>query len=366
MSSADQIRRDFELDDNRVPIAGDVRVRLYFSQMHKALAALRGAVEGGTTITNAERRTVLHFVERLQHTFEILALRHFFPGPSPALRIDRTDSGFAHFSTLLELAADLKSRDERLSEIPLFEELKRSMLDQIVEHGVHPRGLQEQMMHRLYLEALGEEKLFRAFVPGKLEKVGEGLASWFWSFATYDRALNRPFIYLIYFSYDEGQGPLEPDSEAFAQIQAVAEGSAAGRINLLGFSNRLDERVRAMSPRIVKRLVLGPYWASHFTGADGEIGELLEAQQERLPFAMCWEVETLISERETRVGGGWLSKGQLRQVFWIPKDIDLTARGVSQRERYVLLPHWLAQQVEEAGLLADHNRIVIPDGGIAS
>lgn len=366
MSSADQIRRDFELDDNRVTIAGDLRVRLYFSEMRAALGALRGAVESGTTITNAERRAVTQFVERLQQTFNILALRHFFSGSGPELRIDGTDSGFTHFTTLLELAADLKARDERLAEIPPFEQLKQRMLDQIVDHSLHPRGLQEQMMQRLYLEALAEEKLFKAFVPGKLEKVGEGSASWFWSFATYDRAQNRPFVYLIYFSYDEEAGSLETDSEAFAQIQAVAEGSAAGRINLLGFSNRLDERVAAMSPRIVKRLVLGPYWAPHFTSADGELGELLESLHERLPFAMCWEVETLISERETRVGGGWLSKGQLRQVFWIPKDIDLSARGVSQHERYVLLPHWLAQQVEAAGLLADHTRIVIPEKEVAS
>jgi hypothetical protein len=363
VTSADQIRRDFELGDNRVTIAGDVRVRLYFSQMRTALAALRGAVEGGTSITNAERRAVTALVERLQHTFEILALRHFFSGSGPELRIDRTDSGFTHFSTLLELAVDLQARDDRLAEMPPFEQLKRSMLDQIVDHGVHPRGLQEQMMQRLYLEALAEEKLFQAFVPGKLEKVGDGPASWFWSFAAYDRALNRPFVYLIYFSYDEEEGPLEADSEAFAQIQAVAENSAAGRINLLGFSNRLDERVSAMSPRIVKRLVLGPYRAPHFTSADDEFGELLESLEERLPFAMCWEVETLISGRETRVGGGWLSKGQLRQVFWIPNDIDLTARGVSQHESYVLLPQWLAQQVEAAGLLADHSRIVIPEDG---
>jgi hypothetical protein len=366
VNPADQIRRDFELGDNRVTIAGDVRVRLYFSQVRRALGALRGAVEGGTAITNAERQAVTHFAERLQQTYEILALRHFFSGTGPELRIDRTDSGLAHFSMLLELAADLQTKADRLAGLPPFEQLKRRMLDQIVDHGLHPRGLQEQMMLRLYLEALSEGKLFKAFVPGKLEKVGEGLASWFWSFATYDRALNRPFIYLIYFSYDDEEAPLEADSRAFAEIQAVAESSAAGRINLLAFSNRLDERVGALSPRIVKRLVLGPYWASPFTGADGELGELFESLEERLPFAMCWELETLISERETRVGAGWLSKGQLRQVFWIPKEIDLTARGVSQFERFVLLPHWLAQQVEAAGLLPDHNRIAILEEGVAS
>ena len=104
MNEVESIQRDFEHGDNRVTIAGDTRVRLYFSQIGKALSALRGLVEGGTTITNAERRAVAHFVERLHRTFEILSLRHFFTGSGPALRIDSTDSGFAHFSTLLELA----------------------------------------------------------------------------------------------------------------------------------------------------------------------------------------------------------------------------------------------------------------------
>jgi hypothetical protein len=73
------------------------------------------------------------------------------------------------------------------------------------------------------------------------------------------------------------------------------------------------------------------------------------------------ESEILISERETREGAGWLSRGRLRQVFWLPDAIDLASRGVSQLERFLVLPHWLAQRVESAGLLPDHRRVIAPE-----
>jgi hypothetical protein len=358
---AEEIWQHFQQDENCVAVTGENRVRVYLAQIRRALAALRRAVEQDTAITNAERHAVGHFVGRLHRTFEILALRHFYPRPGRQLKLDTTDSGFVHFSALLELAADLERRDRELAALPGPEELKRRMLDQIVEHSLHPRELQLTMMRRIYLETLHPDQVFRTFLPGPLEKVGRpgDEASYFWSFATYDRALNRPFVYLIYFALDPEKRELTADSEEFAEIRAAAEGSAAGRINLLGFSNRLDELLPAVRPRIVKRLVLGPYWAPGFTATEGALGELLESVPERLPFALRWESETLISDREKRVDAGWLSKGRLRQVFWVPRKLDLSTRGVSQLERFVLMPHWLAQRVRAAALLEDHQHLVI-------
>ena len=361
VTSAEAIWQHFQADENCVAITGANHARVYLAQMRRALAALQRAAEQATAITNAERHAVGYAVGRLHRTFEILALRHFYPHPSRQLKIDTTDSGFVHFSTLLELAADLEQRDDELATLPGPEELKRRMLEQIVDHSLHPREQQAAMMRRLYLEALQPDAVFRTFVPGPLERVGQSddESSYFWSFASYDRALNRPFVYLIYFALESEKQPLGADSREFAEIRAAAESSVAGRINLLGFSHRLDELLPNLRPRIVKRLVLGPYWAPGFTRTEGAFGELLASAAERLPFALRWESETLISEREARVDAGWLSKGRLRQVFWVPKTLDLSSRGVSQLERFVLLPHWLAQRVRAAGLLEDHRQLVI-------
>jgi hypothetical protein len=359
VTSTEEIWQDFYSDGNRATVTGDNKVRLYFAQFNRALIALHRAVEQSTSTTNAENKAVDRFVLLLRRTFESLALKFFFTGTGQDLKIDTTDSGFPHFSALLELAADLERRAAGLAELPPMEEMKRRMLEQIVEHGMDPRGWQIAMIRRTYLEALTAENLFRSFLPGELEKVGrsEDDASYLWSFASYDRALNRPFVYLIYFQYDGG--PLSEGEAELAEIVSVAERTAAGRLSLLAFSQRLDQLLPRMRPRIIKRLALGPYCSPIFTRNEGQLGDLLDRLADRLPFALRWETEILISEREARVGGGWLSKGQLRQVFWIPKAIDLAERGVSQIQRFVLLPHWLAQHFQAAELLVDHRHIVI-------
>jgi hypothetical protein len=359
VTASEEIWQQFNADGNRVSITGDNKVRLYFAQFSRALNALQRAVEQSTGTTNAENKAVNHFVLRLCRSFEPLALKFFFSGTGQDLKIDATDSGFPHFSTLLELAADLGQRDAELAALPSMAEMKKRMLQQIVEHSLHPRATQIEMIRRTYLEALDEAKLFHAFLPGPLEKVGKpgDDASYFWSFATYDRALNRPYVYLVYFQYD-GKTLAEGSKEC-DEIASVAERTAAGRLSLLAFSHRLDELLPRMRPRIVKRLAIGPFFSPIFTHNEGELGALLERLQDRLPFVLLWDSEILISEREARVGAGWLSKGQLRQVFWIPKSVDLAARGVSQIERFVLMPHWLAQQVQAGGIMTERHHLVI-------
>lgn len=361
-----EIWRDFNIDENCVALLGEDRRRVYLSQIRRALFALGENLKSQASVTENERCAVAGYLERLAGTYEALGLRHFF-SEAVELKIDATDSGFVHFSTLLALAADIDTRDAKLASLRKVGEIKRAMLDEIVEHGVHPRRLQVELMQRLYLESLSAEKTVRAFAPGKLERVGES-NNYFWSFSTYDRALNRPFVYLLYFSYAgesvDGDG-LRDDSDAFSEIRSVAESGALGRIGLLGFANALDYKIDRVSPKIVKRLIIGPYWAPQLTSTGDEIGKLLESFADRLPYAMRWETETLLSERETQVGAGWFSKGKTRQVFWIPKDLELSARGVSQVARYLLVPDWLAQQIHANGALPDHKCIAIPQDEVA-
>jgi hypothetical protein len=355
-----EIWRDFDLDENCVALLGEDKTRVYLSQIRRALLALGENLKSQESVTESERNAVARYLERLAGTYEVLGLRHFF-AESAELKIDTTDSGFVHFSTLLALAADIAARDAKLSALGGVAEIKRAMLAQIVDHGAHPRRLQVELMQRLYLESLSAEKTVSSFGPGRLERVGQS-NNYFWSFSTYDRALNRPFVYLLYFSYAGASGnedDLREDSDAFSEIRGVAESGALGRIGLLGFANDLDYKIDRVCPKIVKRLVIGPYWAPQLTTTEGEIGELLESFADRLPFAMRWETETLLSERETQVGAGWFSKGRTRQVFWIPKDHELSARGVSQVSRYLLVPDWLARQIDATGALSDHRCIAI-------
>jgi hypothetical protein len=353
--------RHFRPDENCVAVEGAARVRLYFAQLRRALGGLERPLEDETTVTHAERRAAADFVGRLRRALDCLALRHHFPRPGGGLHIDASDSGFVHWSALLELAADLERRDEALRELPGADALKRAMVDQVVKHGVHPHELQVSLMQRSYLERLAPECVLRPFLPGALEKVGgaDDPGGWLWSFSTYDRALNRPFLHLVYFEWDGSA--LAEDADGLAELRDAAERASLGRSTLLALCTRLDELVPRLRPRIVKRIVLGPFWSAAFTGRDGPLGELLAAEPEAGAFALRVESEILISEREARVGAGWLSKGRLRQVFWLPPAVDLATRGVSQLERSVILPHRLAQRVESGGVLPGHRLVALDE-----
>lgn len=354
------IARHFRLDENCVPVSGAPRVRVYFAQLRRALGALERGLAHATPQGDAERRATGGFVARLCRMLDVLALRHFFPVTGAELRIDATDSGFLHWSALLELAADLERKQAALAELPPADELKRRMLEQIVRYGLPPTEPRAALMRRVYLEALSPDAVFAPFQPGAFERVGSGEAGgWLWSFASYDRALNRPFLHLVYSEWD-GEPPAAGTPE-HAELCAAAERAAAGRASLLAVAKRLDELVPRLRPRIVKRLVLGPFWAPAFTGSEGPLGALLVELEGRWPFALQVESEILISERETRVGAGWLSKGALRQVFWLSDAPERAARGVSQLERFLILPHWLAQRVRGAELAGDYQLVPVTE-----
>src|SRR5204863_60285 len=97
--------------------------------------------------------------------------------------------------------------------------LKREMVDRIVRWQGEVRDLQQSIAKRMYLENLKRESVFEPFVAGPLVPLrGDGAEhTGFWSFATYDRTLNRPFVYLIYFVYDRNE-PLTEESEAYATL----------------------------------------------------------------------------------------------------------------------------------------------------
>ena len=364
MSVPESIWQSFKLDANRVAVSDEARARSYLAQLRGALGALRSTLARGAGITRPETRSVEPLLATLCDTFELLALRHCYAGDGEPLCIDPSDSGLFHWSTLLGLRADLERRAQRLAELPERDALKREMLSRIVDHGLHARDLQLRLAERRYLEALGAEKLFAPFVPGSLEPVGSdpSVPRWLWSFATYDRALNRPFIYLVCFERDLAPAGHGIDAAEQTRLLQAAERTAIGRVNLLAVSRQLDELLPEVRPRIVRRLIVGPYVAPGLTHDEGALASRLADCAERLPWVLHFEIETLIAEREERVRKGWLGGEEIRQIFWIPPALDLAARGVSQLQRFALLPHWLAQQLADDPVLAGHQILSVDEG----
>jgi len=249
VSQQDRIWSDFNLGENCVHIADENQARLYLAQITLALRALERITKRNAS-DSLEARAMEYFVERLESTFRLLSLKHFFASADVPLKIDTTDSGFFHFSTLLDLQADLKARDALLKCMLTVPALKAEMVDRLVRFQQPVRDLQQQLAKRLFLEALVPEDVFEPFVSGPLVPlVGEDKEhTGFWSFATYDRGLNRPFVYLIYFVYDRGE-PLREDSDDFRGMVAEAARLASGQLSLLAFSNQLDAALERVHPR---------------------------------------------------------------------------------------------------------------------
>jgi len=362
MSREEEIWHDFSLEENCVEVSDLNRVRLYFAQFTLALDALSRVFWLNLGDKNFEGGAVDHCLSRLRETFRVLGMKHFYTGVGEELKIDTTDSGFFHFSTLTGLRADGERRKDLLTELPTTESLKRSILDRVVSYRSHPRDLQVQLARRLYLEQLDKTRIMSEFLPGSLHEVTTletDIRSYFWSFSTYDKALNRPFVYLIYFTYERPGHALGTKDLCFTDLCDAAENIASGRTSLLAFSRMLDDTLPYISPKVVKRIILGPYHSPTFTKVPEPMDSLLTSHSDRFPFVLTWETETLLSDRETTTDASWLKKGRLRQVFWIPKNFELSSRGVSSLERFALYPYWLGQHMANTQLLDTYQRYVI-------
>lgn len=362
MTHPDRIWSGFHLDKDCHHVTDDNQVRLYLAQLTLALQAQQEVLGGAAGAGNLEVAAMTRFMDRLGATLRLLGMRHFYAGRANPLKIDTTDSGFMHFSTLLDLAVDLRERAARLEAGDDVAALRHELALRIIRGGTALRDLQERIAERLFLEHLDREALVEPLMVGELVAMaGDGEeSSGFWSFATYDRVLNRPFVYMIYFGYEDW-APIAEGSHDHRDLLLESTRLASGGASLLSFCHELDDALPRIHPRMVRRVILGPYWAPGFTENEGALGALLDGHRDRAPFALRWETETLLSDREQRVGGGLLSRGRLKQIFWLPRDIDLRQRGVSRLERSILVPHWLGQRLAEDRLLPDHRHYVIDE-----
>jgi hypothetical protein len=348
MTPGEELTARFRHEDNCVSIGAEADVRVYFRQMAASFRGMLRALPGG-----ADRLAVSALqgsICRLAYLYQVLEHRYRYPRPGVALKVDASDSGFVHFSTLLELEVDLAAREKRLGR-PTVAELKQRMVDQIARERTFPRGLQEQLSERLYYEQLVEKELFWEFNSGPLVQVSRG--NYLWSFSTYDRVMNRPFVYLLYLKQERPQ-ELSVESAEFQALMSEAKKMASGRQSLLVFSKAIDDLPVPLTPRIVNRFIIGPV-CNRFTINETSLDTVFSAVKEKEPFVFSWEAESLVSDREFRTGVGMFTSGKLKQVFWTPREAGLMARGVSHVDRYILTPHWFATYLNEAGLFTDHH-----------
>ena len=142
-------------------------VEAYFAAMRSALKGLRIYLAHDDSPLYGHGivgQVVAGYVNRLEASFSAWENRVAF---MERFRINRAESGYPVFQSVLELQNDRETAEERLASIPDPDAIKAEMADFILRHKAFPDKLQTQMAERLYLEGvLGGEPFGPFVLPG--------------------------------------------------------------------------------------------------------------------------------------------------------------------------------------------------------
>lgn len=350
----------------------------YFNQMAMMFKLMIAAFSRQEENGNSEGQVVREFMGKLLFTIEALRLKSLYD-PSHSLAIDVTESGFPNFVEITYLLNDLITRDQELAKLPPRTILKRQMLDHMMtKKAPPPLDLQWLVGKRDYLKMIDTDKLFLAFTPGKLTLQFENESSRNYSYAwgCYDPVTNRPYVHILIFDQDKREDPLEPGSPTLHQFMqtVMSEGSRVPDIGILALA--IDDRLETMHPKVLKRIGIGPVYSrfllqSSPAGNDERqknVSPLLEQYGERNDdFVLFFRHETVFSEHQVQVTKSFWRGPRVREVFYIPQiDPECVAAKASLIHRYMLMPHRIAQHLDEcAGQFDRYKKLTYDyEGGV--
>ncbi len=332
----------------------------YFKLIRRALPmalkclAMHGTPQLDKNIYEAE--VIGDMVQKLLFSASLLEIKFAFPNGDDSaygLNIDLEESGFPSFTNIDGLAVDLMHRDASLAEMRSSEEqLKKLILDHMIEKQREPNVMLRELARRTYLELLDQDKLLLPYTPGQLipwTVKEEGVRGYLFSWGTYSVAHNCLFVHLMFLTQDETEDAFEKCGDNLAEFLNVIkdEGShVPDKLHLLAKS--IDDRLDPIHPKILKRVRIGPIRSpflinarpqERLSEAEAAFKELFDRAAEQDDFEMTFSEEmTYSKEQVTRKK--YLFKSVVQEVFFVPlldNDIDIT--------RYILMPHRLYQEI---------------------
>jgi hypothetical protein len=293
------------------------------------------------------------FAGQFLHTVECLRLKYLCE-PERKLRYDPTDSSFPSFIEFQELEHDLNVREQMLRELPSVEALRQAILDAVFRHAAVPEPLLRQLGQREYYLLLSRYArlggLFREFSPGNwklLEGEADAAPRYLFAWGSYDALSNRPHVYMLILEQrSKAPRPLAKVPDKAGQIEALIRKTSGNTVPLQVIARDLDEALDDFSPKVLKRIELGPLYGRY--SRDEHPYSLLLKQHfgpEDLIFLFTTEIVFSIGETKTK---GLLSGGQLRQVFFVNKTSRETLeRNVSEVNAYMMANHEVVQYLHD-------------------
>ncbi|OEK08623.1 hypothetical protein A8C32_04010 [Flavivirga aquatica] len=270
------------------------------------------------------------YCDLLLYSIEAMRIKYMYD-EEDNMKVDLTDSGLPNYLEFRYLFNDLELRDEYLDKLTPISTLKESFLKSLL-HKKEPikKAKLFQAASIIYYTSVNKEHIFNRFVQGKIIKAPKKIdADYMTSWSFYDVSHNRPFICFMYFNYD-GNKIEEHKDDIYNVLKTTADRDMA--LDTMAYA--IDRKLPKVSPKLIKRIDLGPIH-NVFAKDENEITHtLLEgiAKKEILleSYAISLKVEEVKSDSEFKEGSFFN-----KQILQKWDDI--------LKQRYVLAPHRIIQ-----------------------
>ncbi|MFB2550600.1 hypothetical protein [Ensifer soli] len=375
--------------------ASEGPVGQYFASIRAALAGFETYLgENSPAGGQGAGAALMPYVARLKASFACWENRIGF---IDQFRISRAESGFPVFQNVLELENDRQTAEARLAAMPEADRLRADMVDFILRQRAFPDAVQARIAERLYLEQIVKGEIFSPFVLPETVRVSVGRETrrpaYGVSWGAFDGAGTLPLIYLATIEDSSEtivemlvtpEGTLNPDVEIPLPVGGLLNPALATRFDDFAAKNSayslspvtiatsLDRDFETLHPKLLRRVVLGPFYCAGITENNEKInGILSRVRKPNEAWLFTWTVQDVFSKAEQPARRGFFSSTPASQQFHIDTDnLEAARMGVSQFEKHALVPHEAYQALyasgEAAAIFGDYKVHVISGNQVVS
>lgn len=302
----------------------------YHKMIDFALKELIVAVQRQKLCNQQEVLLFKQYCDLLLYSIEAMRIKYMYD-EEDNMKVDLTDSGFPNYLEFRYLFNDLELRDDYLGKLTPIDTLQDEFLHTLMhkKQSIKKSKL-FQAASIVYYSSVKKQYIFNRFVQGKIvnapkDSKGDLLTSW----SFYDVSHNRPFICFMYFNYD-GNRISDDKDEIYEVLKTIADRKMA--LDTMAYA--IDRKLPKISPKLIKRIDLGPIH-NVFAKDENEVTHtILEGiGKKEIPlesFAISFKIDEVTSKGEFKEGS-FFSKQTLQkwdEVF---------------KQKYVFAPHRIIQ-----------------------
>lgn len=302
----------------------------YHKMVDFAFKELIVAVQRQKICSDIEVQLFKQYCDLLLYSIEAIRVKYMYD-EEDNMKVDLTDSGFPNYLEFRYLFNDLELRDEYLGKLTPIATLKEEFIDTLLrkKEPISKRKL-FQAASIVYYSSVNKQYIFNRFVQGKIisaqkEDAADLLTSW----SFYDVSHNRPFICFMYFNYD-GNRVNDYRDDIYEVLKTVADRD----MSLDTMAYTIDRKLPKVSPKLIKRIDLGPLHNVFAKDEHKVTHTILESiGKKEIPiesYAFSLRVNEVTSKSEFKEGS-FFSKQTLQR--W--DDVF--------KQKYILAPHRIIQ-----------------------